>query len=166
MERRAIVIRGIVQGVGFRPFVFGVAARLKLVGFVRNDDGQVTIEAEGEPSVLDRFVAEISEHPPALARIESVWWERREPLGDHEFRIETSRAVLAAPSAAVFISPDVATCADCLRELCDPRDRRYRYPFINCTNCGPRLTIVTGAVRPSSNNDGIVRDVPALSGGV
>jgi hydrogenase maturation protein HypF len=145
MERRAIVIRGIVQGVGFRPFVFGLASRLKLSGFVRNDDGQVMIEAEGDSQTLDRFVAEVSERPPALARIESVWWERREPLGGNEFRIETSQATAGGTQGAVFISPDVATCADCLRELRDPSDRRYRYPFINCTNCGPRLTIVTGA---------------------
>ena len=145
MERRVIFIRGIVQGVGFRPFVFGLASRLKLGGFVRNDDGQVLIEAEGDPQTLDRFVAELAEKPPALARIESVSWERRGVLGEGEFRIETSHAGSSGTHRAVFISPDVATCDDCLRELCDPSDRRYRYPFINCTNCGPRLTIVTGA---------------------
>jgi hydrogenase maturation protein HypF len=145
MERRVLSIRGIVQGVGFRPFVFGLATKLNLGGFVRNDDGQVVIEAEGESDALNRFVAELSEHPPALAKIESVSCNPLPALGERAFRIETSRAASGGLGHSVFISPDVATCADCLRELFDKADRRYRYPFINCTNCGPRLTIVTGA---------------------
>ena len=145
MERRVISIRGIVQGVGFRPFVFGLASRLKLGGFVRNDDGAVVIEAEGEADALDRFITELSQRPPALAKIDSVSCERCEPCGERDFRIETSHAGDAAGRRSIFISPDVATCGDCLRELFDPKDARYRYPFINCTNCGPRLTIVTGA---------------------
>jgi len=145
MQRRAIAIRGIVQGVGFRPFVFGLATKLKLGGFVRNDDGAVRIEVEGESRALDEFVAELSIHPPALAKIDSITVDRVGVLGEPEFRIETSHAATANAERSVFISPDVATCGDCLRELLDPADRRFRYPFINCTNCGPRLTIVTAA---------------------
>ncbi|HEX5273163.1 MAG TPA: carbamoyltransferase HypF, partial [Gemmataceae bacterium] len=142
MERRAIVIRGIVQGVGFRPFVYNLAARLHLRGFVRNRAGAVQIEVEGEPPALDRFVGELSDRPPPLAQIEQLSWERRPPQGEAEFRIEPSAPDADAP---VFISPDVATCPDCLAELLDPADRRSGYPFLNCTNCGPRLTIITGA---------------------
>jgi hydrogenase maturation protein HypF len=142
MERRAITVRGIVQGVGFRPFVYTLAARLQLRGFVRNQTGTLLIEVEGEPPSLERFLAELSDRPPPLAHVEHLSWERRPPRGDGHFRIEPSEAESAS---AVFISPDVATCADCLAELRDPADRRYGYPFLNCTNCGPRLTIITGA---------------------
>jgi hydrogenase maturation protein HypF len=142
MERRAIVIRGIVQGVGFRPFVYNLALRLRLAGFVKNQTGTVLIEVEGAASDLDRFLAEISGHPPPLAQIEHLSWERRSPRGEQQFRIDASES---DPSSPVFISPDVATCAECLAEVLDPADRRYRYPFLNCTNCGPRLTIITGA---------------------
>jgi hydrogenase maturation protein HypF len=142
MERRAIVIRGIVQGVGFRPFVYNLAARLHLGGFVRNQAGAVQIEVEGAPPALDRFLGELADRPPPLAQIEHLSWESCPAQGDDEFRIETSTADAATP---VFISPDVATCPDCRAELFDPANRRHRYPFLNCTNCGPRLTIITGA---------------------
>jgi hydrogenase maturation protein HypF len=142
MERRAIVIRGIVQGVGFRPFVYNLATGHKLAGFVRNQTGSVLIEVEGEPPHLERFLAELADSPPPLAHIEHLSWEHRRPRGEHRFRIETSEADPASP---VFISPDAATCPECLAEALDPADRRYGYPFLNCTNCGPRLTIITGA---------------------
>jgi hydrogenase maturation protein HypF len=142
MERRAIVVRGIVQGVGFRPFVYNLAMRLHLSGFVRNQAGSLQIEVEGEPLSLDRFLGELADRPPPLAQIEHLSWEGRPPRGEDEFRIETSTADAASP---VFISPDVAACPDCLAELFDPADRRFGYPFLNCTNCGPRLTIITGA---------------------
>ena len=142
MERRAIEVRGIVQGVGFRPFVYGLATRHRLAGFVRNEAGRVVIEVEGEPPVLDQFLAELADHPPPLALVEHLSWACQTPRGDSTFQIEESTA---GASGAVFVSPDVATCADCLAELFDPGDRRFRYPFLNCTNCGPRLTIVTGA---------------------
>ena len=142
MERRAIEVRGIVQGVGFRPFVYNLAVRLRLGGFVRNQTGTLRIEIEGEPPELDRFLAELAERPPPLARIEHVSWEHIPPCGEAQFRIESSEA---DPAGVIFISPDVAVCADCLAELFDPADRRYGYPFLNCTNCGPRLTIITGA---------------------
>jgi hydrogenase maturation protein HypF len=144
-ERWAIVIRGVVQGVGFRPFVFDVASRLGLGGVVRNDDGAVVIEVEGDSVLLDQFFSQVTGHPLTLARIESVSRESCSLLGENTFRIDTSQTTAIGADRAIFISPDVATCGDCLRELLDERDRRYRYPFINCTNCGPRLTIITGA---------------------
>jgi hydrogenase maturation protein HypF len=142
MERRAIAVYGVVQGVGFRPFVHALASRLELAGFVKNRVGGVVIEVEGHTRALDDFLTELTTRPPPLARVESLAWEGRPPRGDRGFRIESSEVDCPGP---VFVSPDVATCADCLAELFDPADRRYRYPFLNCTNCGPRLTIVTGA---------------------
>jgi hydrogenase maturation protein HypF len=135
MDRRAIAISGIVQGVGFRPFVYGLASRLRLYGFIKNLTGGVLIEVEGEQHSLDRFLAELTTRPPPLARIDELQWSPRPPRGDLAFRIEASEV---DTEGAIFISPDVATCDDCVAELFDPRDRRYRYPFLNCTNCGPR----------------------------
>lgn len=142
MERRAIIVHGIVQGVGFRPFVYNLAVRLRLGGFVRNQTGSVFIEVEGEPPDLERFLAELTDHPPPLAAVTHLSWEERPTQGDGPFRIEASAADSDSP---VFISPDVATCPECLAEVLDPADRRHGYPFLNCTNCGPRLTIITGA---------------------
>lgn len=136
-ERRGISVRGIVQGVGFRPFVYALARKHGLTGLVRNDAGGVRIEAEGAPEELERFVRAVEEDAPPLAVVEYVEWQPLPALGDTVFRIEESR-----PGAArTLVSPDVATCEDCLAELLDPADRRYRYPFTNCTNCGPRFTI-------------------------
>jgi hydrogenase maturation protein HypF len=140
MERRAIAVRGIVQGVGFRPFVYRLATEAKLAGFVRNQLGDVLIEVEGVPEALDRFLGDLVKRRPPLAGIEEVTWQCCVPCGDREFHIEPS----AAGRGDVLIGPDVATCDACLRELFDPGDRRYRYPFLNCTDCGPRLTIVRG----------------------
>jgi hydrogenase maturation protein HypF len=140
MERRRLRVRGVVQGVGFRPFVYGLAGRHGLGGFVLNDGDGVLVEAEGERAALDAFVAAIETEAPPLARVESVGAETIAPRGEHEFRIETS-----APAGRTALIPaDVATCDDCLRELFDPGERRYRYPFVNCTQCGPRFTIVVG----------------------
>jgi hydrogenase maturation protein HypF len=131
-----------VQGVGFRPYVFLLASRGALTGRVLNSPAGVLIDVEGESSTIDRFIKEITLNPPPLSLIESV--ERRDDLDlahYSDFRIveSTSNGERLTP-----ISADIATCADCLRELFDPQDRRYRYPFINCTNCGPRFTIVEG----------------------
>jgi hydrogenase maturation protein HypF len=142
MERRAIAIQGTVQGVGFRPFVYGLATRFELRGFVRNQTGGVRIEVEGDAGRLDQFMDHLASEPPPLAQIEGLSWERQVPRGDGAFRIEHSDGTAVGP---VVVSPDVATCDACLGELFDPLDRRYRYPFLNCTHCGPRLTIVTGA---------------------
>jgi hydrogenase maturation protein HypF len=149
LQRRAICVDGIVQGVGFRPFVHGLASRLRLRGFVRNQTGNVRIEVEGERASLDCFLDEVTrsfndgnEAAPPLARIERVSWCDISVRGDMQFRIEASEL---DPDGRVLVSPDVATCADCLKELFDPANRRYRYPFLNCTHCGPRVTIITGS---------------------
>ena len=140
-ERLALEIRGIVQGVGFRPFVHRLASRLHLGGFVLNHAGGVTIEVEGTPELLQQFERELTIAQPALARIDGVVSRRVALQGDRSFHIEASRT---GGVTALAVSPDLATCEDCLRELFDSADRRFRYPFINCTACGPRLTIITG----------------------
>jgi hydrogenase maturation protein HypF len=142
VERRAIEIVGVVQGVGFRPFVHALATRLKLRGFVTNHGGRVEVEVEGDRDALERFEHELASSAPSLARIESIAARPVTPRGDLDFRIASS--VLEA-TPTVYISPDIATCDACLAELFDRHDRRYRYPFINCTACGPRLTIITGS---------------------
>ncbi|MCL6511086.1 MAG: carbamoyltransferase HypF [Anaerolineae bacterium] len=138
-ERRRLVVRGIVQGVGFRPFVHGLATRYNLGGFVGNDSHGVFIEIEGAPDALDAFTRELQVTPPPLALIEAVTCQAMAPAGETTFTIVASAHRAGASTA---ISPDVCICDDCLRELFDPSDRRYRYPFINCTNCGPRFTII------------------------
>ena len=140
-ERLAIEVRGIVQGVGFRPFVYRLASRLQLGGFVLNHAAGVTIEVEGPPELLQQFERELTTSPPSRAQIDGIVTRRIAHRGDRAFHIEASRT---AGVTALAMSPDLATCDDCLRELFDPADRRFRYPFINCTACGPRLTIVTG----------------------
>ena len=135
-----IRVRGIVQGVGFRPFVYRLARRYLICGWVLNDLDGVFIHAEGESGLIDEFVTELHMDPPAAARITEV--ELREvPLQDcTTFEIRESRVDDVQEST--LVSADLATCDECLAELFDPGDRRYRYPFINCTNCGPRFTII------------------------
>ena len=132
-------ISGIVQGVGFRPFVYNLALRFGLTGWVRNTSAGVDIEVDGSKEELEAFVEALRDEAPALARIDEFTVTSHTPNGYKEFEILHSEAI---PEAFQPISPDVAICADCLRELFDPNDRRYRYPFINCTNCGPRFTII------------------------
>jgi hydrogenase maturation protein HypF len=134
-------IEGTVQGVGFRPHVYRLASALGLGGYVRNDERGVLLEAEGDDVSVARFVARVRDEAPPLAEIERIVSEQIELRGDDHFRILASGRD-GEPLA--LVTPDAATCADCLRELFDPADRRYRYPFINCTNCGPRFTIVRG----------------------
>ena len=138
IERRRLRITGVVQGVGFRPFVHRLASHLELGGFVLNDGRGVLVEAEGPPRSLAEFAAAISEEAPPLARIDSLAMESIEPRDERAFRIERS----TGGEATTLVPADTATCEDCLGELLDPADRRYRYPFINCTQCGPRFTIV------------------------
>ena len=138
-ERRRLRVTGTVQGVGFRPFVYRLAADLGLSGWVGNDSLGVVLEAEGPVDALDRLAERLVAEAPPLARIESVDAEPQVPTGETGFTIVDSRAA-GAPAVAVPV--DVATCADCERELFDPFDRRFGYPFINCTNCGPRYTII------------------------
>jgi hydrogenase maturation protein HypF len=139
MQRRRVLVQGIVQGVGFRPFVYGLALRLELAGFVLNDSNGVTIEVEGAGESIELFQRALREEAPPLARIDSVTSEEIEPRAETTFTIAHSQA---GSERRALISPDTATCDDCLRELFDPTNRRYAYPFINCTNCGPRFTIV------------------------
>ena len=137
-ERRRFLVRGVVQGVGFRPFVYGLAGRHGLGGFVLNDGDGVTVEAEGDTAALDAFASSLRTDAPPLARVEAVTAESLPLLAEGRFSIVPS----LPSSGAAAIPPDVATCDDCLSELFDPGDRRYRYPFLNCTQCGPRFTIV------------------------
>lgn len=145
MERRCararsrIRVEGVVQGVGFRPFVYSLALRHGLAGVVGNDAGGVFVEVEGDPAALGRFREALEREAPPLAVIEHISAEPVTPAGETRFVIAASRA---GGERRTLVSPDTATCADCLRELFDPRDRRYRYPFVNCTNCGPRFTII------------------------
>ena len=135
--RAHIEVRGIVQGVGFRPFVYRLASSLALDGWVKNDGAGVTIEVQGDPACVADLAQRLAVDGPPRAHVDSVAVRECEPLAGAGFAIlESGKA-----RAATAIGPDSAVCADCLAELFDPHDRRYRYAFINCTNCGPRYTI-------------------------
>ncbi len=136
---KKISVRGVVQGVGFRPFVYRLAHDHDLAGWVLNHSGGVDIEVEGPAPALDAFVHDLTAEAPPLARIVAVEVTDAPPNGYTRFEIRHS---VAEAGRYQLISPDIATCADCRRELLDPNDRRYRYPFTNCTNCGPRFTII------------------------
>jgi hydrogenase maturation protein HypF len=139
LTRARVRVEGIVQGVGFRPFVHALAGRLGLAGLVGNDAGGVFVEVEGAAETVERFLEALSAEAPPLAVIERVTATPLAPTGTPGFAIAPSKT---GGQRQTLVSPDTATCADCLRELADPADRRFRYPFINCTNCGPRFTIV------------------------
>lgn len=147
VQRREITLRGIVQSVGFRPFVYRLAHRHQLTGCVRNVWGAVKIEIEGRLRALDEFSAALVDNAPPLARIDEVKSVIVACRDDDNFRIADSAFEQASEvhASEILISPDVAPCVECLGELFDPADRRFRYPFLNCTHCGPRLTIVQGA---------------------
>ena len=136
---KRVKLTGVVQGVGFRPFVYNLALEHGLHGWVRNTSAGVEIEIEGATPAVRAFVNGLTAKAPPLACIESISVADVEPNGYEEFVILRSQ-----PQAGAYqlVSPDIATCADCLRELFDPQDRRHGYPFINCTNCGPRFTII------------------------
>lgn len=138
-ERVRFRVKGLVQGVGFRPFVYRLAIALDLAGHVSNNSEGVTIETEGSSSAIGQFHRQLLEELPAIARITDCTLESIQTLGESSFTIIASQS---GQNVNTLISPDLATCDDCLRELFDPNDRRHRYPFINCTNCGPRYTIV------------------------
>ncbi|MEG0990749.1 carbamoyltransferase HypF [Gordonibacter sp.] len=140
IEALDIQVKGIVQGVGFRPFVYRLAKKYLINGWVLNAADGVFIHAEGEGKLLDEFVLELSDNPPAASRVEEVTL-KEVPLENFDtFDIRFSDA--GAVDKTTLVSPDLATCDDCAWELFNPNDRRYRYPFINCTNCGPRFTII------------------------
>src|SRR5271170_211137 len=140
--RLAIRVSGVVQGVGFRPFVYNLAVKNSLAGYVCNSGGIVEIEVQGGRDCLELFLGGLKHEAPPLSRIDRL--ETREislQMGTSEsgFEIRESRSLDGQKKT---VPPDTATCADCLRELFDPADRRFRYPFVNCTNCGPRFTII------------------------
>ncbi len=139
MTGKAVHITGVVQGVGFRPFVYNLARQYGLVGWVRNTSAGVDIRVDGAEAVLQAFIAALATSAPPLSHIDTLTVTDCPPEAFTTFEIRYSAAVEGAFQP---ISPDVALCADCLRELRDPANRRYRYPFINCTNCGPRFTII------------------------
>ena len=163
-RRIRIRVRGVVQGVGFRPYVYRLASGLDLGGSVLNDANGVLIEVEGDPDRIEAFVARLPVDAPPLASVEETRTDELTPTGEDGFVVASS-VVGGDPDA--LVSADAATCADCLAELLDPRDRRFRYPFLNCTNCGPRFTIVRDVPydRPATTMSGF-RDVPPLPGRV
>ena len=138
MIRRHFLIEGIVQGVGFRPYVHRLAARLGLSGWARNTAAGLELELEGPAAALDTFGETLRTAPPPLAVVEAIHIEEKAPAGERGFVIRPS----AGGEAATLVSPDLAPCEACLEEMQDPKGRRYRYPFINCTDCGPRFSII------------------------
>ena len=137
--RVRLAVTGVVQGVGFRPFVYGLAHAGGLTGFVGNNSQGVFIEVEGAAEAIGVFQARLEREQPPLAYIEGITAEVVAPAGDPTFQIIPSQP---QPAASTLISPDIALCPECRRELLDPTDRRYGYPFINCTHCGPRFTLI------------------------
>ena len=136
--RVKLEIKGVVQGVGFRPFVYKLALKGELVGYVLNNGSGVVAEVEGERKNIEAFLADLELFAPPLSRIDSVTTREIDPRSEVAFEIKTSKAT----SASAMVSPDVSVCDDCREEMRDPKNRRHEYPFINCVNCGPRYTIL------------------------
>jgi hydrogenase maturation protein HypF len=139
LVRKKVGVTGLVQGVGFRPFVYRLARSHNLAGWVRNTSRGVEIEVEGPPATVELFVRQLSQEAPALARLERLVSDEVAPLDQETFEILESESL---PGTEAVIPPDVGLCADCAREIRDPEDRRFQYPFTNCTNCGPRFTLI------------------------
>ena len=137
--RLHIAIRGAVQGVGFRPFIYRLATELRLAGWVANSPQGVFLEVEGEKSVLENFLLRIEKEKPPLSSVQSLDPSFLDAVGYERFEI---RASDRSGESSAIVLPDVATCPDCLHDIADPLNRRYRYPFTNCTNCGPRFSII------------------------
>lgn len=142
--RQHFTVTGVVQGVGFRPFVHRIATELGLAGFVGNDSGAVFVEVQGDGAQVAEFSRRLRAEAPPLARISGVLAAEvpAEVASDHDFRIVASHTLIGADTSTTPIPPDIAVCDECVAELFDPRDRRYRHPFVTCTNCGPRFTII------------------------
>jgi hydrogenase maturation protein HypF len=136
---KRVCVEGLVQGVGFRPFVHRLAIQRRVNGWVRNTSGAVEIHVEGEPNAIDRFLVDLRDAAPVLARIESLAASDVAREGFTSFEVRASRS---SADSRLPVSPDVAMCEQCARELSDPANRRYRYPFITCTDCGPRFTVI------------------------
>ena len=139
IHRLRVVIHGAVQGVGFRPFIYRLATSMGLFGWVINSTQGVIIEAEGDLNHLNTFLISIEKEKPAISFIQSLESSLLDPVGYTCFEVKKSNA---SGDKTVLILPDIATCPDCLAEIFNPRDRRYQYPFTNCTNCGPRFSII------------------------
>jgi hydrogenase maturation protein HypF len=145
--RYSLLIKGIVQGVGFRPYVFRLANLLSISGFVKNTSEGVYAEIEGEAALCDSFINEIKQHPPALAQVKNIQVQKQEPIGEQSFAIIESSSGIREP----FISPDIGICDACAAEITDKNNRRYNYAFTNCTDCGPRFTIIRDIPYDRSN---------------
>ena len=141
-QRMRIVVRGTVQGVGFRPFVYRLAAELKLTGWVNNTSDGVYIEVEGPPKRTEEFLLRVPREKPSVSKIHNLQHTVLDPAGYSDFAIVESEQTDEDSDITVPVLPDIATCDECLQEVFDPSDRRHRYPFTNCTNCGPRFSIV------------------------
>lgn len=139
VQARKIKVRGVVQGVGFRPLVYELALRNRLKGHVFNTSGDVTIVLEGAGMDIESFLSQLKKSPPPQSRIESIDLEEQPVEGFQQFQIKESQI---KKDEYQLISPDIATCPLCIEEIFNPSDRRYQYPFTNCTNCGPRFTII------------------------
>ena len=150
VEALDIWVKGIVQGVGFRPFVYRLAKRYLVNGWVLNATDGVHIHAEAESHLLDEFVLELTENAPAAAQVTEIELHEvpLEPFDSFEIRFSEEDDA----QESTLVSPDLATCADCEQELFSLHDRRFRYPFINCTNCGPRFTITDKLPYDRANN--------------
>ncbi|GAI38633.1 unnamed protein product, partial [marine sediment metagenome] len=135
-----IIIKGIVQGVGFRPFIHKLVQNYNLSGWVFNSNQGVEIDLEGKEEELNSFISDVKKKLPPLARIEKIEVNQLPLIGYKGFYIKKS--IVKEEDGFVLVSPDISICEDCLQELFDPHNRRFRYPFINCTNCGPRFTII------------------------
>lgn len=140
-DRLRLTIKGRVQGIGFRPAVYRLASALGLTGFVQNSVHGVVIEIEGFPSLLDQFQKQLPAHYPPMAKVLSLTSQKLPIQHSTDFHVDQSSR---SGEVSTGMPPDIATCSDCLRELRDPGNRRFGYPFINCTNCGPRFTIIAG----------------------
>ncbi|MBA2243270.1 MAG: carbamoyltransferase HypF, partial [Chthoniobacterales bacterium] len=138
-DRLRVVMRGAVQGVGFRPFVYRLATELQLEGWILNSAQGVFIEIEGPRDSLDRFLVRVEKEKPPRAVLQSCESSFLDPIGYSGFEIRESEE---SGEKTVLILPDIATCSDCVREIFNPNDRRFGYPFTNCTNCGPRFSII------------------------
>src|SRR5690348_2085506 len=155
----SISVHGVVQGVGFRPFVYRLARANRLTGWVLNAEQGVEIHIEGEEKSLSSFLEEMQMHSPPAADIVHVQAQRAEISGLQEFTIRESNS---ERQPTVRISPDLPVCHDCLRELFDVQDRRYQYPYINCTNCGPRYSVIRSLPydRPNTTMAAWLLDAP------
>src|SRR5690349_3467676 len=138
-SRLKLTVRGAVQGVGFRPFIFRLATELQLRGWVNNSAQGVFIEMEGPRDSLERFLLRLEKEKPERSFIQSLEASWLDPVGYSRFEIRHSES---GGAKTALVLPDIATCAECVGEIFDPRNRRYQYPFTNCTNCGPRFSII------------------------